>query len=107
MKDHEGVGTLVLFIVIIILFTFKGCQYDNLESKYNDLTEKYDDLEEQYYYLKDQYSSMSYDLEHYKERVWSFEDDFANVWCFFEDEEDVTFEEAKESFTRIHSLLSE
>lgn len=98
---------ILLALLLLSLLFLSGCS--NYEEKYNDLQDKYDELEMKYnkinsfYYDKEEIGSS---LDNIIEKLASLEDDIINVYCYFEKEFDVSFDEAYDSFDRIHSVYN-
>ena len=86
-----------------MLFLLSSCfySYSDLEEEKEKLNEEwssdYSELEEKYYEALER-------EEHLSDKIWSFEDDSITVWCYFEGENDVTFDEAYDAYQRIITL---
>ena len=110
MDDHNT-GPVVFCIILCVLFfvfALRGNyrdEYESLESEYHDLLLENDNLHENNNDLLMKYSDLSHDYDSCLDRIYSIEDDITNLWCYFEHEEDVSFDDAYESFTRINAAL--
>lgn len=95
--DSFKVKMAVLGIIVVagIIF-FPAHQRDKLQEQYDQLQEQYDELQEKYYDLEDTYS----------EAISKCEDPLAVLYCYFEDEE-ITFDEARDAFNIIDKQISQ
>ena len=82
---------IILFVVLLLLSSCSVKPKRDYEEEYPLLEDKYDQI----YGL---YDDLVY-------QIGNLEEDVATVYCFFEEEEDVTFKEAKSSFEKIRTLL--
>ena len=98
---------LILVVLLISLFLLTGCsdyekRYEKLQEEYDELLTKYDSINSSYFDNKEE---IGFELDRITDSIGSLEDDIATVWCYFENEEDVTFDEASASFDKINSVL--
>ena len=84
---------LAALIVIVLLTGLFGRR--NLSEDYDKLSEEYSALEDKYYSIKARYEDHLYTIE-------SCENDASIVWCYFEQEEDISFNKAHDSFMNIY-----
>lgn len=115
----KRIFTIVSFFLLIFLLC--SCQYktdaERFYHEYNELLEKYPDLNlpidildtSSFYFtdsenIEDDHNRLEYEYTNMQEDLWSCEDDIACLYCFFEQEDDFTFDKAKESFTRLMSV---
>ena len=102
---------LLIVLIILLLFVLSSCTDHSLQSKYDELYEKYTALEIQYTGYHSTLEESLHELEEYEskynslnDKLWSLEDDSATVYCFFEGENGVTFDEAYDAYLRLNSL---
>lgn len=88
---------LAILIVLIIITGISG---------YREYPEKYDALQEKYSELEEKYDNTNHKLLEIQDDIWSRYDDFSTVWCYFEKEEGISFDDAKESFMKIYYTLN-
>lgn len=86
----------LLAFLLLLLFVLTGCS--NYEAKYNEYHDKYDELEMKYEKLYSLYSDSM-------DKLGASEDDLITVYCYFENENDVTFDEAYDSFDRLRTVI--
>ena len=102
VKDICLCAFLIALAALIVYFLFTTVLRDRTYAQeYNDIKEKYEDLEEVYHdykYAHEYVDSLVID------DLWSCEDDISCLYCYFEGEEDSTFEEAKKSFDHFHVI---
>ena len=83
---------LILVVLLISLFLLTGCsdyekRYEKLQEEYDELLTKYDSINSSYFDNKEE---IGFELDRITDSIGSLEDDIATVWCYFENEEDVT-----------------
>lgn len=76
--------------------------YDELQSKYEELVAECDTLESENSSLQDENMKLS----SFYESVGNLEDDSATLFCFFDEEEDITFSEAKKAYENIEKFFA-
>lgn len=103
--DPASVICIVLLIITITVLYLRSSKYDELDSKYDKLMDKYDSLANDYDALEEKYYSVCHDHDSYIESVWMREDDAATVFCYFDHDEDITFEEAEAAFLRLEKAV--
>lgn len=81
---------LIIVVIIIVSFSFDHSRYDKLQ-------QEYDELDEKYVVLEDSYSTA----------IGKCEDPLAVLYCYFEYEDDITFEEAHDAFKIINQQISQ
>ena len=125
---------IILCVVLIALLLLSGCtdyrrsyedlqdkyddllaRYDNLAGSYEDLQLTYDDLQDRYDALDGKYTDLSAAYENFSgssadyksqfESLGTLEEDLTTVWCFFESEENVSFDQAYPAYLHIHNLV--
>lgn len=103
----------LIVILVLSLFFFSSCANSSLQSKYDELYDKYLALEDQYSGSSSSLEESLHELEKYESeynslhnKLWSLEDDSLTVYCYFEDENDVSFDEAYDAYQRIKTLWS-
>ena len=79
-------------IVVAAIFFFPARQRDKLQEQYDELQEQYDEL-------SDKEEDLRYQLG-------KLEDDMASVYLYFDQDNDISFDEARESYNRIDSVIS-
>ena len=99
---------LIFAFLLLSLLFLSGCsdyksKYENLQEEYDDLLAKYDSINSWYY---DDKEDIGFELDRITDSIGSLEDDIATVWCYFENEEGTTFDEAYASFDKISSVLT-
>ena len=75
--------------------------YDELQSKYEDLSVNYDELDSEYNSLNNEYIHMRAKLETSED----IEGESATVFCYFDNDEDVTFSQAKSSYSIVQEFI--
>ena len=75
--------------------------YDELQSKYEDLSANYDELDSKYSSLNDEYIHLQVKLETSED----IEGESATVFCYFDNDEDVSFSEAKSSYSIVQEFI--
>lgn len=75
--------------------------YDELQSKYEDLSVNYDDLDSKYSSLNDEYIHLQVKLETSED----IEGASSTVFCYFDEDEDITFSEAKSSYSIVQKFI--
>lgn len=97
----------LILVLISFLFLLSGCgvsysDYNELQDKYSELETKYDEICSEY--VSDKEKIAPY-LDNIIDKIGSIQDDITTVWIYFE-EDDYTFEEARSSFDKIHTVLN-
>ena len=87
-------------LLLLLLFVLSSCVYS-----VNDVNEIEDSWSEKYNSFEAEYDELRYkynELESVLNRIY---EESATVWCYFENEEDISFQEAHEAFDRINDYL--
>lgn len=93
MKQDDSfkvIITIVIVAVLVLAFSFNRNNSEKLQQKYDALDEKYTELEESY-----------------SSAVSKCEDPLSVLYCYFEKENDISFEEAHDAFTIIDQQISQ
>ena len=87
-----------------LLFLLSSCySYKDIETARDELDEKW--LAE-YFKLEDEYSSVQSERDNLSSDILKTEDYIHIISDYFENENDVTFDQAYDAFDSLHSILS-
>ena len=92
----------IYFIVIAIIIA--GALFFLPQSRLDKLQKEYDKLEEQYQDLESIHEQIQIKYDNLLESIGSLDDDISTVYWYFDNENDITFSEAKKSFSKIYKF---
>lgn len=91
--DEKKYGT----IIAIVLFVILAIHNFTLSGRLNSLQEKYDVLSDDYLFLENELESVRSDMLN--------ADYYATVLYLYFDEDDATFDEAKEAYEKLAEII--
>ena len=92
--DNYNVAFIVACCLVLAFLVSTIVQYRNLKEEHDKLEDQYLDLESSHEQIQIKYDNLL-------ESIGSLDDDISTVYWYFDNENDITFSEAKKSFSKI------